>query len=133
LGTAATDAAMLAPQYDVAATDVGLLYAALELWAVARDSDSQSLANSFAADVIADLDSAGSQAALVQGELTGVTVPGQVVISSDSGTAARTRAGTLVSVDYFIANVGDQSLAPGSVRLIPGTNVTLMTIEACII
>ena len=123
-GAAATDATALAPEYDVAATDVGLLLYGAGTWTVVRDTDSQALASSFAADVIADLDSAGPQAALVRRELTGVTVPGQVVISNDGGTAAPTRGGALVSVDYFITNVGDQPLAHGTVTLIPDTNET---------
>ena len=76
--------------------------------------------------VIADLDSAGPQTALVRRELAGVTVPGQVVISNDGGTAAPTRVGALVAL-RFIIDVGDQPLAHGTVTLISDTNVTLMT------
>ncbi len=111
-GTAASDVQTLVPQYDAAADNVGLLYLALELWTVAQDANSQTLATSYAADAKSALTAVGQQAVLVQSDLKGVTIPGRIVIAGD-GAPGWVTFQSPVAVDYSFTNVGDKPLSAG--------------------
>ena len=126
-GPAATDAISLASEYDAASDDIGLSYLALQLWAAAQDTNSLAIAASLVTDTIAAVTAAGQQAVLVQNDLKGVTVPGQIVIAGDGVPVGGATFGGTVNVNYSFTNVGDKALPAGSVTLLPNANLALLT------
>ena len=126
-GNAATDAISLASEYDAASDDIGLSYLALQLWAAAQDTNSLAIAASLVTDTIAAVTAAGQQAVLVQNDLKGVTVPGQIVIAGDGVPVGGATFGGTVNVNYSFTNVGDKALPAGSVTLLPNANLALLT------
>lgn len=126
-GSAANDANLLAPQFDTASTDIGLFYMALEVWDVYQDAGSLSLAASFAADVVSAVMAVGQQAALVQSDLKGITVPGQIIITGNGVPAGQTNFGKVIDVEYTFTNVGDRPLPSGTATVFANANLTLIT------
>jgi Carboxypeptidase regulatory-like domain len=125
--TGISDTEALVPNFDIAADDAGLFYLATELWTISQDSNSLNLATSFATDVASDLTTVGPQAASVQNDLKGVTVPGQIVITGDGVPGDWTTAGSNIIVSYTFTNVGGKALPAGTVMLLPDTDISLLS------
>ena len=123
----ADDAELLTPQYASAAGAISLLYTALELWTQSPSPATMGVATSSLTDTMSAVMAAGQQAALVQSDLKGITVPGQIVIGGDGVPGELTTPGSVIHVEYTFTNVGDQPAPAGTITLVPGDNVALIT------
>src|SRR5208337_3968226 len=97
------------------------------LWAGAQDATSLALATSFEASGAAAVTAVGRQAALVESDLKGVTVPAQIVIAGDGVPGGEASPGGIISVAYSFTNVGDKPLPAGTATLLTDTNVSLLS------